>query len=632
MANFKVNSVPSWIQITATGGQDEFSVPFPFIAQSDLSVWQDGVKLTITTEYTVTGENTASGGLVTLVTPASLNDVITIQDTMAVDRQEIYQSVVSALTGSQLNNDANREVLMIRDTQTTVDYLMLQYAPYADISQDITVTTDRLIPILPAGATWRKNAGDTAIESFVLPDIPVGIQADFTADNRITTTDLGAGPEYIQQTDIQIIASTITAVLNDLTLTGSNNVLVSTPGYINLSPGGTLILDGIVWPTNAASSLDVLRLKSGSTTLTEWAPGLTVTMPVTADDIPIFDGTTGVIKDSSYSFVSIQNSQLLYGVDTGVADAMTVTLAPAITAYAAGQMFNIRANAANTGAVTIDINGLGAKDITKLYNEPLVVGDVLEDQVITIVYDGTQFQMTNPAANDTPGGVINAGLANQLAYYAASGTTLSGLATANDGVLVTGATGIPSISSTLPSGISATNMNLTTPSLGVASATSINKVAITAPATGSTLTIADGKTLTQDNTLTYTGIDGSSVNFGAGGTVLYSGYTPVAWVTIAGTTQAATVATAYVVGNAAQTTITLPATFAVGDQVIIEGFGAGGFIVAANAGDTIVTASGTTSAGGTLTCALAAGNAYFVGLVANTTWKLVSTNTSLAIA
>lgn len=51
----------------------------------------------------------------------------------------------------------------------------------------------------------------------------------------------------------------------------------------------------------------------------------------------------------------------------------------------------------------------------------------------------------------------------------------------------------------------------------------INKVTITAPATGSTLTIADGKTLTASNTLTFTGTDSSSVAFGSGGTVQYSG-------------------------------------------------------------------------------------------------------------
>lgn len=68
----------------------------------------------------------------------------------------------------------------------------------------------------------------------------------------------------------------------------------------------------------------------------------------------------------------------------------------------------------------------------------------------------------------------------------------------------------------------ATSPTLVTPVLGVATATSINKVAITAPATGSTLTIADGKTLTASNTLTLTGTDGSSVAFGTGGTVVYT--------------------------------------------------------------------------------------------------------------
>ncbi len=62
---------------------------------------------------------------------------------------------------------------------------------------------------------------------------------------------------------------------------------------------------------------------------------------------------------------------------------------------------------------------------------------------------------------------------------------------------------------------------LVTPVLGVATATSINKLTITAPATSSTLTVADGKTLTASNTLTLTGTDGSSAAFGNGGTVAY---------------------------------------------------------------------------------------------------------------
>jgi hypothetical protein len=61
---------------------------------------------------------------------------------------------------------------------------------------------------------------------------------------------------------------------------------------------------------------------------------------------------------------------------------------------------------------------------------------------------------------------------------------------------------------------------LITPVLGVATATSINKIAITAPVTGATLTIADGKTLTVGNTLTLAGTDGTTMTFQATGTVV----------------------------------------------------------------------------------------------------------------
>ena len=59
----------------------------------------------------------------------------------------------------------------------------------------------------------------------------------------------------------------------------------------------------------------------------------------------------------------------------------------------------------------------------------------------------------------------------------------------------------------------ATSPSFTTPTLGVASATSINKVAITAPATSATLTIADGKTATFSNSITFAGTDSTTMTF-----------------------------------------------------------------------------------------------------------------------
>lgn len=54
---------------------------------------------------------------------------------------------------------------------------------------------------------------------------------------------------------------------------------------------------------------------------------------------------------------------------------------------------------------------------------------------------------------------------------------------------------------------------LVTPVLGVATATTINKVTFTAPASGSTLTILNGKTLTVNKTITLEGTDSTTMTF-----------------------------------------------------------------------------------------------------------------------
>lgn len=56
------------------------------------------------------------------------------------------------------------------------------------------------------------------------------------------------------------------------------------------------------------------------------------------------------------------------------------------------------------------------------------------------------------------------------------------------------------------------NKTLVAPALGAATATSINKVAITAPASSATLTIANGKTFTASASITLTGTDSSALS------------------------------------------------------------------------------------------------------------------------
>lgn len=80
-------------------------------------------------------------------------------------------------------------------------------------------------------------------------------------------------------------------------------------------------------------------------------------------------------------------------------------------------------------------------------------------------------------------------------------------------VLGTDSGALPVAATTTGSGttvVLATSPTLVTPTIGVATATTVNKVTLTAPAAGSTLTIADGKTLTSSNTITLAGTDGST--------------------------------------------------------------------------------------------------------------------------
>jgi len=94
-----------------------------------------------------------------------------------------------------------------------------------------------------------------------------------------------------------------------------------------------------------------------------------------------------------------QNSNEIYFTDAAVTDAYVITLVPAVAAYVTGQVFNFKANTANTGGATLNVNGLGAIAILKHNNVVLADNDIESGQIVTVVYDGANFQMLSPVAN-----------------------------------------------------------------------------------------------------------------------------------------------------------------------------------------------------------------------------------------
>jgi len=177
--------------------------------------------------------------------------------------------------------------------------------------------------------------------------------------------------------------------------------------------------------------------------------------------------------------------------------------------------------------------------------------------------------------------------------YSNGVNTVIGLATANSASLVTSSTGVPVWSSTMTNG------------------------QLIIGSTGATPTAA---TLTAGVGISITNAAGSITLAATGG--------GLSWATLAGTSQAAAVNNGYISGNAAQTTVTLPATAAIGDIVAVEGLGAAGWVLTANTGQTIKIGSSTTSSAGSLTSVAASDNVYVTCIVANTTWRVRTTNSA----
>jgi hypothetical protein len=80
-----------------------------------------------------------------------------------------------------------------------------------------------------------------------------------------------------------------------------------------------------------------------------------------------------------------------YAAATGSANNYAVTLSPAPSAYVEGMCVVVKININNTGASTINVNGLGAKSIKKSNGNDVSSGNLKAGSIYTVRYNGTNF-------------------------------------------------------------------------------------------------------------------------------------------------------------------------------------------------------------------------------------------------
>lgn len=94
-------------------------------------------------------------------------------------------------------------------------------------------------------------------------------------------------------------------------------------------------------------------------------------------------------------------SHVHYGPDTGTANAKVVTLSPVPAAYVEGMALAFKNAVLNTGAVTINVNGLGAKTILKSNGSALASGNLKANSIYTVRYNGTNFILQGEGGGGT---------------------------------------------------------------------------------------------------------------------------------------------------------------------------------------------------------------------------------------
>lgn len=501
------------------------------VTGTESGTWGDDVNNAVTSylDIAIAGTQTIStDGDVTLTLTQGTSSATNISGTSA---QYMVLNCTGSRTAIRNINTPNSSKAYIVMNNTTGGYNVV-------IRGGTGPTTG--ISVAPGKQTWvawDTNAGDFKEIASGDVDGPAS-----STDNAIARFD-GTTGKIIQNS-----AATIADSTGDITAGKYNGLTVSTTtGTLTIANGKTATVNNTI--TFAGTDSTTMTFPSTNASVARTDAAQTFTGIQTFSSNPVMSSLTvskPVFTDGSGGLTS--SGTLL--TDQGGTGLTTYT-AGDITYYASGTSLT---KLAIGSASTVLTSSGSAPQWTSLSG----------------ISVGTATNLAGGAAGSVP-------------YQTGSGaTTFLAIGTANQVLSVnSGATAPEWVSSTGTGNlVRATSATLVTPTIGAATATSVNKVAITAPATSATLTLADGSTLATSgaNSLTFTTTGATSLTLPTSGTVATTsntvasvsfgttGLTPntatTGAITVAGTLSAANGGTG--VANNAANTITFTGNYSLG--------------------------------------------------------------------
>jgi len=248
-------------------------------------------------------------------------------------------------------------------------------------------------------------------------------------------------------------------------------------------------------PDAGFTGLYYIQVANGQTSIVTGNITQLTTAPFITESLPQKAKTT-----------TVQTSGYNYSVDTGSVNTYVVTLNPAPASYAVGLQVFLKITNANTGASTLNVNSLGAQNISLPTGNPINVNDLIVGQLAFLIYDGTQFQLQNPLSGiasevpvgtqlDFAGTVIPSGylLANGAAVSRATYTNLFSKLTFNQSATLASSITVTGLSDT-----SQMFIGMPVTGTGIQSSTTIASII-----NSTSITISAAATITGSSTLIF---------------------------------------------------------------------------------------------------------------------------------
>lgn len=414
MTDYNITAVTRRKVFSGSAGVGPYAFTFPILTQTDIVVYKNSTKLTLTTDYTVTINGTNGTGSVTLVVAATSSDTITIIGARAIQRTTDFVTA-GDLAASSLNEQLDGLTIMVQQLAEE-NKRTIKAPPYDPeavddggiLNMQLPAKADRAGKVMAFDSDGNPSAGASSLPSSLTATYYPRVNAAGTAyelrSPATVRSDIGAD-DASNLTSGTVANARLPGTIDGKTLT---NVTISSGTITGITD--LAVADGGTGASNASGARTNLGLAIG-TDVQAYDPQLADIAGLTPSDnnFIVGNGTNFVTESGSTARTSLglgsiatqdsNNVTITGGSISGVTFAYTTPLTIPGTSSATGE---IRlAEDTDNGTNYVGLKAPAA--ITSNLSWTLPAADGLSGQFLSTDGSGTLSWVTPAGAGDVVG-------------------------------------------------------------------------------------------------------------------------------------------------------------------------------------------------------------------------------------